>query len=467
MNRIFNRLVQSTAVAAALCSSFVAMAGYKLPEYQKVTLDNGLTIYLMEQHEVPMVDVNLVVKAGAINDGDKPGLNAITVGAMELGTTRQSKVEIEEALDFIGAELYTDGNMEYSNIVASFAAKDQAEVLGVIRDIVLTPRFDQQEFDKYKDRYLVELEQEKERPGSVIGAYFNKMVFGEQGYGSARQGNVNSIKAIDLADVKAFHNSWYRPQNAAIAVAGDFDSKAMLIRLKALFSGWEKGQLPPQLKPNPAQDFKQSNLLLVNKSDARETRFLIGGGGVARANDDYVAISVVNTILGGRFTSWLNDALRVNAGLTYGASSRFTSYASGGTFAISTFTKTDTTVEAVDLALKTYKKLFEQGIDEKTLASAKAYVKGQFPPRYETSTDLVELLGTMFAMGFDERFINSFEQQVNSLTAEKAKTIIDKYFPKDNLQFVMIGQAEKIRDKVAKYGKLKEVDIKDVGFNVN
>lgn len=465
MNRIFNRLIQCTAAAVALCGSMVASAGYQLPEYKKVTLDNGLTIYLMEQHEVPMVDVNLVVKAGAIHDGNKPGLNALTIGNMELATEKQSKAEIEEALDFIGARLSANGGLESSSITASFASKDQAEVLGIIRDIVLSPRFDKEEFAKHKTRYLVQLEQQKERPGDVINAYFNKTIFGENGYGHAVQGNVQSVKSISLDELKAFHDKWYRPQNAAIAIAGDFDSKAMLIRLKALFSGWQKGQTPSVAKPKNAKDFKQSNVLLVNKSDARETRFMIGGKGVKRANEDYVAISVINTILGGRFTSWLNDALRVNAGLTYGARSRFAAYANGGSFAISTFTKTSTTTEAVDLALKTYKKLFEQGIDEKTLASAKAYVKGQFPPRYETSRNLAGLMASMFALGFDERFINTFEQQVNSLTVEKAKTIINKYFPQDNLQYVMIGQADQIRDKVAKYGKLTEVDIKGVGFS--
>lgn len=467
MKLIYKHLPKLATAFFALSVSFSSFAQYKLPEYQKLTLDNGLTIYLMEQHEVPMIDVNLVVKAGAINDANKPGLNALTLANMELGTTQQSKADIDEALDFIGARLRTSAGAEISRVTASFAAKDQAKVLGILRDMVISPRFEKVEFEKHKSRYLVQLEQEKEVPSSVIGTYFNKMIFGEQGYGSASQGNTNSIKAISLEQLKAFHNNWYRPQNSAIAIAGDFDSKAMLIRLKALFSGWEQGQLPSHKAPNKAKNFKQSNVLLVNKGDARETRFMIGAAGVNRSNPDYVAVTVINTILGGRFTSWLNDALRVNAGLTYGARSRFDTFSNSGSFAISTFTKTSTTIEAIDLALATYNKLFAQGIDEKTLNSAKAYVKGQFPPRYETSTQLARLMGSMFGLGFDERFINTFEQQVNSLTVDNAKTIINQYFPKDNLQFVLIGQAEQIKDKVAKYGKLKELDIKDMGFKVN
>lgn len=466
MNKIFKHISLITvSLVAAISTS--ANASYKLPEYQKLKLDNKLTIYLMEQKEVPLIDINVVVKTGAINDGAKPGLSALTVANMELGTTQQSKEEIEESLDFIGAQLSANSGAELSGVSASFASKDQAKVLGTIRDILISPRFDAQEFDKYKKRHLIRLEQQKESPRSVIGTYFNKLIFGDTGYGTAQNGDSVSVKSITLEDIKANHIRWYQPQNTAVIVAGDFDSKTMLIRLKALFSGWENGALAQNTTPTPAKDFKQSNVLLVNKSDAIETRFLIGGKGVKRSNPDYVAITVINTILGARFSSWLNDELRVNAGLTYGARSNFSAYSHSGSFRISTFTKTDTTVEAIDLALKTYQRLWKKGVDAKTLESAKAYVKGQFPPKYETSEDLAQLLGYMFGYEFDEKFINTFEQQVNSLTPAKAATIVEKYFPKENLQFVLVGKAEAIKDEVSKYGKLTTVEIKDAGFKVN
>ena len=263
---------------------------------------------------------------------------------------------------------------------------------------------------------------------------------------------------------KLFHKAWYQPQNAAVIVVGDFESKAMLIRLKALFSGWENQGKLAKVDANPMQNFKQANVLLVDKADATETRYFIGGKGITRDNPDYVAVTVINTILGGRFTSWLNDALRVNAGLTYGASSRFSAMSNAGTFYIASYTKSDTTVEALDLTLETYQRLFKQGVDADTLNSAKAYVKGQFPPRYETSGHLARLLVEMFGYGFDEQFINTFQQKVSELDPKKAKQIINKYFPKDNLQFVLVGSAAAIEDKVAKYGRVRKVDIKADGF---
>jgi predicted Zn-dependent peptidase len=205
-------------------------------------------------------------------------------------------------------------------------------------------------------------------------------------------------------------------------------------------------------------------VLLVDKPDAIETTFLIGGLGISRDNPDFVGLQVINTILGGRFTSWLNDELRVNSGLTYGARSGFTPFRDGGTFRMSTFTKTSTTEEAIDLALATYARLWEQGIDQATLDSAKAYVKGQFPPDYETTGQLSSLMADMYLFDFGPEFINEFEAKVNGLTLAETERLIDSYFPRDNLQYVLIGRADAIQDIAAKYGEVRRVDMQAPGF---
>jgi predicted Zn-dependent peptidase len=157
----------------------------------------------------------------------------------------------------------------------------------------------------------------------------------------------------------------------------------------------------------------------------------------------------------------LNDELRVNSGLTYGASSGFTSLKNGGSFVISTFTAVKTTEPAIDKALEVLHKLHANGIDEKSLASAKNYVKGQFPPRYETTAQQARLLTQMFWYDFDQSFINNFEKNVDDLDLAKANKIIATYFPNDVLQFVLVGKAEDIKDIAKKYGKVTQVEIKD------
>lgn len=292
----------------------------------------------------------------------------------------------------------------------------------------------------------------------MVGKFFNAKVYANHPYANNVDGNEKSVQAIKHSDIVAFHKSWYQPNNTAIAVVGDFNINEMKSKINALFGDW-KGSAENKRNLDTPSALKGTQVLLVNKNDATESTFMIGGKGIEYGNDDYVALSIINTVLGGRFTSWLNDELRVNSGLTYGARSRFARRSVGGSFYISSFTKTQTTVEALDLALKTYQRLWEKGIDQETLDSAKAYVKGQFPPGFETSEQLANLLANMFVFGFNESYINTFSDQVNKLTVESSKALINKYFPKDDLQFVIVGKASEIQDKLKKYGPVTVKEI--------
>lgn len=444
-------------------TSFASAADFKLPKYEKMVLKNGLTIYLMQQDEVPLVDVVAIVKAGAVSD-TKAGLAQVTASNLLLGTKSLDRQAFQEKLDFIGAQTSSNATLEYTVMSASLASKDIDTVIPILRDALLNPAFDQVEFAQQKSRYLANLDRQKESPRSKVGQFFNALLYGDHAYANSVSGTVDSVQTIELDDVKTFHKQWFSPRNSAVIVTGDIDPKDMAKKLKVLFGEWEGEKVLANVNsilPVP----KEATVLLVNKSDATESTFLIGGPGIKRSNPDFVAVSVVNTILGGRFTSWLNDELRVNSGLTYGARSSFSSNKDGGSFAISTFTKTETTTEAIDLALKTYARLWEQGIDAATLDSAKAYVKGQFPPRYETSSDIAFLLAEMFVYEFDESFIDTFTQQVNKLTVERSKDVIANYFPKQKMQFVIVGKAADIKERVKQYGKIIEVDIKDNSIN--
>lgn len=441
-----------------------AAGGFKLPDYEKYVMENGLTVYFLEQHEVPLVYISAVFPAGAINDGDAHGLASLTAEGLLFGTKNYTKKEIEDQLDFIGASYNTYASKEYAKISMSFVNTDGAKVFPILKDMITQPIFDQEEFDKRKKRLLVELERAKESPRQVIRTYFDKFLFADHPYGNPTSGTRESVVGITVDDLKNFYKKNYYPTGSAIAIAGDFNTKKMKNEIKTLFRDWNTKGAPKSTAEASVPAPGKSKLLLVNKDDATETRFYIGSHGIKRSNPDYVAIQVVNTILGGRFTSWLNDELRINRGLTYGARSGFSEHKYSGTFTIRTFTKTATTVEAIDVALEIMEKLHKQGIDEETLASAKNYINGQFPPDYETAGELANLLTEMFVYDFDESFINNFQKAVDDMTVEKSRDIVSKYFPKDNLQFVLIGKADEIRDDVAKYGEISEKQIKDVGF---
>ncbi len=438
---------------------------FKLPEYQKTVLSNGLTLYLMEQHEVPLISLSAVMPAGTVFEDKKPGLAAVTADALMFGAGDRTKQELEEELDFVGASVYTSADKEKANLIASFAKKDAGLVLSIVRDLLVNPKFDAGEWEKLQSRLLVQYDQAKESPRSVISSYYDSFVWKDHPYGRSSMGSKEGLKSIEIADIRSFYGEHYQPGATAMAIVGDFNANEMKSQIESLFRNW-KGNGDAQTAQIPTlskQD--KSRVLLVNKPDATETTFYIGGTGIARNNPDFVPIQVVNTILGGRFTSWLNDELRINSGLTYGARSSFDTYRNGGSFRISTFTKNSSTEEAVDLALKTYRKLHEKGLDEEILASAKNYVQGQFPPRYETTRSLSGLLTDMYWYDFDEEFINTFSSKVGELDVEKANAIISKYFPEDKLQFVLIGKADELRDMAKKWGEVTEVEIKQDGFN--
>ena len=459
-----NNKIFSLLIGLLLCSFAAQAQEFKLPAYQKVKLPNGLTLYLMEQKEVPLISVSAVLPAGTIYESGKPSLAAVTADALMFGAGKRSKQEIEESLDFVGATVNTWADKETANLQASFAKKDSDLVLGIIHDMLVNPQFNAEEWQKLQSRLLAQYDQAKESPKNVIGSYYDNFVYGSHLYSRSTQGTKEGLKSIDASDIRAFYQQNYQPGASAIAIVGDFKAADMKKKIQSLFKDWKgKGDASRlQTAQLPQQD--KARVLLVNKADARETTFYIGGPGVARNNPDWVAIQVVNTILGGRFTSWLNDELRVNSGLTYGARSFFDSYRQGGAFVISTFTKNESTEETIDLALKTYNRLQEKGIDAETLESAKNYVKGQFPPRYETAGSLANLLTNMYWYGFDESFINTFQQKVGNLDVASANAIAKKYFPKENLQFVLIGKAEDLRGIAKKWGVVSEKEIQQDGF---
>jgi len=443
--------------------STMAQDNFKLPAHTQVTYDNGLTVYFVVQNEVPLVHFRAVFPAGVRYDSPaKAGLAGLTADALSTGTLHYSKAQIEETLDFLGASISNSASTEAATLAATFVNKDQYQVLPILAEMITQPAFPEDEFEKMSQRAIAGIDQMRESPRSVIDNYFNAMVYKDHPYANIASGTKKSLESIAASDLKEFYEAHYTPRGTVMAVVGDFDLLAMKQALENLFMNWENNTPPP----TPAVAIKvptEANVVIVNKEDARETTMLIGGVGVARNTEDFIGIQVINTILGGRFTSMLNDELRVNSGLTYGARSSFNALKEGGTFNMSTFTANETTKETIVLALKTYQNIFDGGIDEKTLASAKNYVKGQFPPDYETNSAIARFYTDAFIYGIPMNYIDNFSATVDGLTIKKAKIIIERYFPKDHLQMVFVGKASVIEPLVNEYGSVKVLEItKDV-----
>lgn len=445
--------------------NIASYAQFKLPQYEKIELENGLTIYLMEKHDVPLISLSAVFNAGAERDGEHSGIASFTAEALKFGTASYTKNQIDSLFNFYGSNLSTYASLDFSGLSTTIMKENANELLPIIKEVISSPTFLKEEITKRQQRWIAELDQEKESPRSVIGSYYNKLIYGDAPYGNPVNGTKVGIGKLTRKAIEEFYNFNYSPSSTGISVVGDFDQENMKSTLTDLLGDW-KGHPIKAVGDTFYNEvpFNESKVYLIDKANATETTFRIGGYGIKMDNEDQTQIDVINTILGARFTSWLNDELRINAGLTYGAGSQFRKYKKSGTFYLGSFTATKNTEAAIDLTIKTYNRLFEKAIDENTLTSAKNYVKGQFPPDYETASALANLLCQMYVYGLTDSYINDFESKVNALNLERANELINKYFPKDNLQFTLIGKADEIRDVVKKYGKVIEREITEDGF---
>jgi zinc protease len=433
----------------------------KLPPYKSVKM----TLLLMEQHEVPLISFSAVVRAGAVMDPvGKEGIASVTAGLLRKGTKSRSADQISQELDFIGGQLGAGAGSDSSGIFAEFVKKDLAKGLDLLSDVMLNPSFPPDETTKLLKQRLDGVKSSKDQPSGVIGQYYNAYLFGKHLYARPAGGDETSLAVITRDDVVKFYESSYVPGNTILAVVGDFQTAEMEKLLTDRFSAWPAKAVTPLRVPD-APPVTGKRLLLIDKPDSTQSFFRIGNVGISRTNPDRVGIEVVNTLFGGRFTSWLSTELRIKNGLTYGAGSFFDERAARGPFVINSFTPNATTERCIDLALAQLKRLHDTGLTEEELKSAKAYIKGQFPPTIETSDQLANLIATLQFYGLDEGEINSFYGKIDAMTLADAKRIIQQYFPLDNLVFVVIGKASEVGAVVKKYApKMDTLSISAPGF---
>jgi zinc protease len=426
----------------------------KLPPYTKVQLKNGLTLLLMEQHEVPIVSFNIIVKTGSVADPQgKEGLASLTAELLRKGTRTRSSEKISADLDFIGGEFAMNATTDFTTGNAEFLKKDLRQGMQQLTDILLNPVFPQEEITKLIQQRIDGIKAAKDRADSVIGRYFATYLYGKHPYARPVGGDETSLAAIARADVQRFYDTNYVPANAILAVAGDFNSGELRALIEQQFNAWVSKAAPSSTIEPPAP-VQGKRLLLVDKPDSTQTYFYIGNVGVTRTNPDRVGIAAVNTIFGGRFTSRLNTALRVDSGLTYGASSTFDRRKAAGPFVVTSYTRNSATEQVIDMTLKLLAALHQNGITEAELSSVKEYMKGQFPPTIETSDQLASTISRLEFYGLDESDINSYFAKIDAITLADARRIIKQYFPLDNLVFVLIGKAAEIQPAIKKYASV-------------
>jgi zinc protease len=436
-----------------------------IPPHERVVFKNGLTVLFLEKHGVPIVNFAALVKTGAAGDPlGEEGLASITAQLLRKGTQKRTAQQFAADADFTGGSIEADASADFSSVSGEFLNKDLARGLDLFSDALLHPVFPQPEVDKLLAQSLDGVRAAKDEARSVLGTYYNAYLFNGNGYGRTSDGDEISLTKIHRDAIVKFYESYYAPGNIILAVTGDFQTADMKQKLEEVFGPWPSKPVAavriPALPP-----VKGKKLLLVDKPDATQTYFAIGNVATAAGDPDRVAIRLVNTVFGGRFTSLLNEALRVESGLTYGAMSAFDPRKAPGPFGIYSYTKNESTVQAIDMALQVLQKLHKQGITADELASAKSYIKGQFPPSIETSKQLAQIIALNEFHGLDDREINDLEARLDAVTPAIAQQVIQKHFPTDNLVFTLIGKRSEVAAGVQKYAKKQDARvISEPGF---
>jgi zinc protease len=464
--------MRSLLVLFAMAVTFTAYgaepsATVRVPAFERVVLGNGAVLLLMPSHEVPLIAFQAVIRGGGVTDpADKPGLTALTAGLLEKGAGDRDVFQFAEAVEDVGGSFDVTTDIESVAINGEFLARDRALMVELLADALMRPRFDAQQFDDLRKRNIEFIKAAKDsNPGALAPIYGNAYLFGAHPYARPIGGSEKSLGALTREDVLAQYKSQLGADRLIVAVAGDFAIPDMKARLRKAFGGWRKaGTALPAATGAERQTGRR--VLLVDSPGSVQTYFWIGNVGVARRFPERAPLDLVNTLFGGRFTSMLNTELRIKSGLTYGARSRFDRELQAGAFAISSFTQTDKTVDAIDLALATLGRLEKDGVAPDALASAKAYVLGQYPLALETAANWAATIADLEFYGLDRSYIDAYATQIGAVDVTATRSLIDRVYPRgDNLVLVLIGDAAKIRDKIGKYGPVTEMALQQPEFH--
>ncbi|MDH3414679.1 MAG: insulinase family protein [Gammaproteobacteria bacterium] len=454
------------AFVGILASGASLAQGVTLPDARQVELDNGAVIILHEKRDVPLVGAEVTLRGGAVSDPEgRAGLASLLAGLLEKGAGDRDAASFAEAIAAVGGSLSAAAELEAITISADFMARDADLMVELLVDMLQRPSLSAKEVTKLRDRRIDLIRAAKDNdPRRLISTYGNAFLFDGHPYGTPVNGSETSLGKISHREVQAYYDDYVGADRLVISVVGDFDADAMASKLSEAFANWRAAKAPlPEIESPAPQSGRR--VLLVDKPGATQSYFWIGNVGVGRDYEQRAELDIANTLFGGRFTSLLVNELRTKAGLTYGASSSLRRPTKAGSVAIVSYTKTESTIEAIDMSLEVLAKLRNEGFAEELITSAKNYILGLYAPRLETSAQLAAQFAALQTYGLDASYVNDYGAAVAGAGSESIQSVIMSVYPSpDDLVFVVLGDAELIRDDVAKYGPITEMAITDPRF---
>jgi zinc protease len=443
----FNKHIKKYLVFLFFTIHFLAATDVYAVNANRTVLPNGLIVLHSENHNLPIVMVTLIVKAGQVNEpAEKAGLANLTAELLSEGTkTRTSKV-ISEETDFIGASLDASAGSDYTTITLSVLKKDINKGFDLCSDILLNPSFPAEEIDRKKDIIKGSLKQREEEPSFLAERAFRKEIFGEHPYGRLVEGSIETIDAIQRDDMINFHKYYFLPNNSILSVVGDLTQEELILLLEKYLGGWRSEELLPRVAKK-SEGSKTRKVIKIEK-DLTQANIMLGNPGIGRDNPDYYAVTVMNYILGGGgFSSRLMHTVREKMGLAYDIHSFFAAYKETGVFQAGVQTKNESANAAIDEIMKQIEKIKTEAVSEQELSEAKAYLTGSFPRRLDTNRKISDFLASIefynLGLNYDRKYI----EYINSVTKEDVLRVAGKYLDPENGVLVVVADQKKAQLK--------------------
>lgn len=423
----------------------------RVPAPERRTLANGLTVLYVSRPEVPAVQAVLVTRGGQADDpADLPGLASFTASMLDEGAGGRSALQLSDALEQLGARLSAGAGWDAAQ-VGMYVLRDRLpEALTLMSDVVVRPDFPQTEVARVRDELVTELTRARDNPGVVASNAFTSLVYGKQ-HPYGRLASTASARRLDRDQLVRFHRGHYRPGSATLILVGDVDAATVHPQVERAFGSWQAGAAPAEatLPTPPAVETK---LYLIDKPGAPQSEVRIGHPAVQRNNPDYFPMLVLNTILGGSFTSRLQQNLRETHGYTYGARSNFTWRKGPGPFQASAAVRTAVTDSSLIEFFNELNRIRTEPVSQDELSRAKNYVALGLPRSLETNSALAFNLADLAVHGLDAGYYDTFVERIMAVTAEDVQRVANRYVRPGEAVIVVVGDLKTIEPRVRALG---------------
>jgi zinc protease len=422
-------------------------------------------VYYHYRPGLPVIAVDLVFNTGSgANPVDKPGLASFAAKMLQRGTQARSAMQIVDEAALLGTALSSGASMDSSSVGASSLTKNFPGVLDLMSDVVLHPTFPPDEVERMRASRIAAFADERSDPDTIVARTGVSALFGPHNpIGYDNSGTEPSIKAMTREDMMNFWKMNYVPNNAALVVSGNIPVEDLKALAESKFAAWKSGEF--QVPKIGAPETTKAKIIIVDRPGAQQTMVRLLQLGVDRATPDYPALEVMNSELGGLFSSRINLNLREEHGYTYGASSFFVYRRSLGYFLAGGGIRTDATAPAVTEILKEIHRMIETTMTSAELSLAKDSQSRSLPGIFETDSGEAGALSELFVYNLARDYFSDLPDRLNAVTAEDAEAVAKKYLHPDQLILVCVGDRAKIEPELVKLD-LGAIEIRDADGNV-